>query len=133
VVVVVVSRPIPGWPGYHATEDGQVLGKRGHPLRGRPHWRTGHLRVRLYGEPGPGRVRTLRGAWADVYAHVLVCLAFHGAPPDGEYLVCHADGDSQNNHPDNLRWGTRQANADDAARHAGGSVDSGGFDWATGG
>lgn len=133
-------REAPGFPGYRVTSAGEVLSKRtGQPLRPRAHWRTGHLRVRLYGrhlEPvaltvGDG-IQTSR--FADTYVHVLVCRAFHGAPPFEGALVLHWDDDPTNNRPENLRWGDRIENAADLARNQSEreSVDDDGFDWAVG-
>ena len=48
--------------------------------------------------------------------HTLVLTAFHGLPKDGQ--VCrHLDGDSKNNHADNLKWGTVKENCMDTMRH----------------
>ena len=119
------KRPIPGFPGYLATELGEVIGKRGRALSPRAHHRTGHLRVRLYGRHlDPVKCKRNRGKGVvnsrhrDVYVHVLVCLAFHGAPPDECPIVLHGDGDPTNNAPTNLRWGTYVENAEDARVHA---------------
>lgn len=49
--------------------------------------------------------------------HVLVCLAWHGLPPEGKPLALHADGQRSNNTPGNLRWGDHRDNAADAAAH----------------
>lgn len=48
--------------------------------------------------------------------HRLVCAAFYGDAP-GTVHACHYDGDTQNNHVDNLRWGTPKENAEDQSRH----------------
>jgi hypothetical protein len=44
--------------------------------------------------------------------HQLVCLAFHGYPPDNgnRYEPNHKDGNKHNNTPDNLEWVTRSEN-----------------------
>lgn len=129
-----MTNPIPGYAGYLATSDGQVIGKSGQPLRTRSHWRTGHLRVRLYHRDAPPRVVDRRGSlhlerYTDLYVHVAVALAFHGPRPFEGALVRHWDDDPTNNRPSNLCWGTRLDNADDARRN---SRDDDGFDWATG-
>lgn len=41
-------------------------------------------------------------------AHILVCKAFHGAPPTELHTVNHKDGNKLNNIPENLEWMTRQ-------------------------
>lgn len=77
-------------------------------LKAAPHYRTGHLRVALWATGGRTRA----------YLHRLVCVAFHGPPPEGmEALVLHADGNPQNNRPENLRWGSRIENAADYKQH----------------
>jgi hypothetical protein len=47
--------------------------------------------------------------------HQLMMEAFVGPCPDGQE-VCHEDGNGLNNVLDNLRYGTRQSNADDRIR-----------------
>jgi hypothetical protein len=134
-------REIPGFPGYRATSEGAILSKKtGQPLRPRPHWRTGHLRVRLYGshldpvaclEDGAVRVRR----YVDVYVHVLVCTAWHGPPPFEGAMVLHWDDDPTNNRPENLRFGTVRENSADFARNqtdSSSSIDDDGFDWSVG-
>lgn len=49
----------------------------------------------------------------------LVCLAFHGLPPEGQTNVLHYDDNSSNNIPDNLRWGSLKENAADMRRNLG--------------
>jgi len=48
--------------------------------------------------------------------HRLVLEAFTGPCPAG-LETCHWDGDHTNNRINNLRWGTRSSNRDDARRH----------------
>ena len=106
-------RPIPGYERYEASDLGNV--RRARDDRGRfigrildPHrGRTGHLKVSVYGE---------RGQWR-TGVHRLVCLAFHGPAPMADSVVCHNDGNPENNRPENLRWGTVKDNHDDMMRH----------------
>lgn len=145
------SLAIPDHPGYRATLDGRIVShKRSTPveLRPRAHRRTGHLRVRLYGEHLPERDRArVRDAarWADVYVHVLVCLAWHGEPPFEGAMVLHLDDDPTNNHAANLRWGSASENrqhqlvdpaeqraAAELAWHEWLGVDEQGFAWRVG-
>ncbi len=42
--------------------------------------------------------------------HRIVATAFHGTPPEPEYVVDHIDTNRQNNRPENLRWLTRLEN-----------------------
>lgn len=39
----------------------------------------------------------------------IVCEAFHGPPKEGE-VVMHLDENSQNNRPENLKWGSQKEN-----------------------
>lgn len=49
--------------------------------------------------------------------HRLVCKAFHGLPADESLDVRHLNGDSTDNRPENLAWGTRSENMYDKVRH----------------
>jgi len=62
---------------------------------------------------------TLRMNGKDVNrtVHKLVCAAYYGDPPFGGAVVRHLDGNSLNNAPDNLDWGTYSQNWDDAKFH----------------
>jgi hypothetical protein len=49
--------------------------------------------------------------------HVLVAEAFLEPKPDWATMVCHDDGDHDNNTPSNLYWGTQLTNMADVNRH----------------
>lgn len=49
--------------------------------------------------------------------HRLVCMAFHGMPPNPADQVRHLDGNHANNQPDNLAWGTQEENWQDRRAH----------------
>jgi hypothetical protein len=49
----------------------------------------------------------------------LICLAFHGLPPEGKNLVLHYDDIHTNNMPENLRWGNHLENLEDCVRNRG--------------
>lgn len=76
---------------------------KGVMLKLRPN-ELGYLRVAM----------SARGA--DRGVHKLVAEAFIGPCPTGK-VVCHNDGNQQNNHVDNLRYDTRGNNNRDAVRH----------------
>jgi hypothetical protein len=59
---------------------------------------------------------TDRGRKRDARVHVLVAEAFCNGPIPG-LVVCHADGDHNNNLAGNLRYASRAANNEDARRH----------------
>ena len=52
-----------------------------------------------------------------VRLHRLICDANHGAPPPGQNVARHLDGNKLNNAPENLRWGTQAENCQDSIRH----------------
>ncbi len=47
---------------------------------------------------------------SNVPIHRIVATAFHGDPPDPEYVVDHIDTNCRNNRPENLRWLSRLDN-----------------------
>lgn len=51
------------------------------------------------------------------FVHRLVCMAFHGVPEKKSLQVRHLDGNSQNNKPENLKWGTHYENWLDRKMH----------------
>ncbi len=113
-------RPIPDYPGYEVTEygivrsiprtvltrNGKLLPVRGKVLNPNPDAR-GYLRVHVVSSDGRNR---------QIGIHALIAYAFIGPRPDG-MQVCHNDGNNQNNHVSNLRYGTQAENADDFRRH----------------
>ena len=74
----------------------------------KPAVNRGYQHVALYATPGDGRTH---------YIHLLVLRAFCGEPPFPGAEGCHNNGDRGNNSLTNLRWGSRQDNADDRGRH----------------
>lgn len=101
--------PIPGHRGYEASIGGRIRNaETGHVLR--PYavvndWGYPRLTVCL-----PGR-KNGRGS-RRVAVSRLVCAAFDRKPRKGE-MCRHLDGDPMNNSAGNLKWGSRQENADD--------------------
>jgi hypothetical protein len=69
--------------------------------------RSGHLYVGC----------AVDGAKRNRQVHRLVLCAFVGLPPTAAHEACHRDGNPANNAADNLYWGTRAQNIEDAARH----------------
>ena len=103
--------PIPGFPGYFVTPNGEVLStkRRWYKevfLQLKTHRiKDGHLQVTLY----KGKTPTYQAV------HRLVLFAFIGNPSIGE--VCrHLDGNPENNSLNNLCWGTHQENEEDKER-----------------
>ncbi len=105
-------RPIPGFRGYHASKDGQILSTRVYSepkvLRPAPN-PDGYLHVHLQTD-GSKKGRTFS-------VHRLVAIAFLAPGKEGQDQVRHLDGKRQHNHADNLAWGTTAENGEDTARH----------------
>lgn len=95
-ITIEVWEPVPGHPGYEASNLGGVR------LRGC----DVNFSVSHDGYPRVG--------W--IYVHTFVMLAFHGEPPEG-YETAHYDGNKWNNTLDNLRYATRLENSHDTLRH----------------
>ena len=91
------TRPIPEWPAYVATEDGQVM-RNGRALRWYRHHAAGSPYVQV-SKPSDGRSLRVAG---------LVAEAFHGRCPP-RHAVRHKDGDLGNCRPSNLEWAERSA------------------------
>jgi cytidylate kinase len=94
---------IPGYSGYAANPEGEILNKRlGNHTKG-----------------GVGGSYRRISAYADgaksprlCYAHDLVCRAFYGPPQPG-YVVLHRDNNKLNTAASNLSWGTQSQNITD--------------------
>lgn len=118
-----VWKQVQGFGGHYEASN---LGR----VRSKP--RTVHKRTRYGGvmqQNYPERILTpyecrgyLRlhigydGKKQSVSIHTMVLCAFLRPPKEGE--VCrHLDGDRQNNHPSNLKWGTHLENMRDRKEH----------------
>lgn len=100
---------IPGWKGYKASLNGQVMSvKDGEPriIAQRVDPSTGRLRVDLYQDGFSKRIPV----------HQLIALAFLGHPPEGHH-VCHNNGNCLDNRVGNLRYDTPKANTQDSINH----------------
>jgi hypothetical protein len=112
-------RPIPGFPGYEASDLGRVRSWRviGSATRTAPAPRILILSPnspRGYLSFSPRRAD---GARVTTTVHVAVMLAFVGPPPEG-MEVCHGpDPSPANNRLGNLRYDTRKGNLADRERH----------------
>lgn len=115
-------RPLIDHDGYFASVDGLIYSQW--KWGGGPGRKTKELRPLKSIMPSPNsykkylivNLRNPGGKWRtkshDV--HILVCEAFHGPRPYGQfpqdYHASHVDGDRYNNQPNNLKWETRQEN-----------------------
>lgn len=112
------QKKIPDFPDYEITTDGQIWScpritpyynfKRGGCWIVPSLTPNGYLRLKLY-RKGKRHYRSV---------HRLVLETFVGPCPSG--MECrHLDGNKQNNHLDNLCWGTKSQNAYDAIKDGG--------------
>ena len=110
---------LPDFIGYEVSSYGNLRtylsanGKGGlrataRPVTQYPTPKKEYLRVKLIGHDGKP---------VDMPVHQAVLFAFHGPRPTPEHDSCHGDGNARNNHWRNLRWDTKQANADDRVNH----------------
>jgi hypothetical protein len=103
-----------GYKGYRVGDDGSVWSKR--RGGGWGEWR------KLKPSGGPNRSCSGYGLYDSSSklkthkAHRLVLTAFVGPCPIG-MEGCHWDGDTSNNHLDNLRWDYHENNEKDKLRH----------------
>ena len=111
--------PVPGFAGYEVSDQGELriyrsINGRGpfkdtpRPVKSRPVAGKPYLRATL---------TNASGRQQDVKVHVLVLESFVGPRPSPAHDACHRDGNAKNNCLSNLRWGTKQDNADDRQAH----------------
>lgn len=100
------ARPIPGFPGYIARQNGKIACRQGLFWRNVPqnYIGEGYAACTLTDANGKQVVRPV---------HRLVLLAWLGAPPPGRTQARHLDGIRTNNRPENLAWGSASENASD--------------------
>lgn len=96
-------KPVVGHPNYEVSDLGRVYSNRGARILKPGVASNGYPTVAL----GRGNTRTL---------HSLVADAFLGPRPEGQE-VRHKDGDRMNPRADNLVYGTRTDNINDAVAH----------------
>lgn len=119
-----VWRPIPGYDGYEASNQGRIRSVprivRCLDAHGRIEWRTYSGKILSPSTTSVGYPHVQIGKGNYDYSgedvHKLVMLAFVGSrPPDHE--IAHYDGDRRNVHLSNLRYATYQQNYEDQVRH----------------
>jgi hypothetical protein len=113
-------RDIPGFPGYLATSNGEIMSLRRltPKILKKEKNANGYYRVSLQrGYDGSKR----GGRTMKVMVHQLVARAFLGDPPnDGRhYVVRHLNDCGVDNRPCNLAWGTDYHNHMDRVRNGG--------------
>lgn len=102
------TRLVPGYEAYAATAAGAVISlktnkelkQQDNIVKGKV---SGYKYVTLLWVPmvevGYGYMMPKR-----IPLHRLICMAFHGMPPEGKPWVNHIDGNKANNHYTNLEW-----------------------------
>lgn len=105
-------RRIPGFDEYEASSIGRVRRRTGYRCR-----KTRIKKLQL-GTDGYVSVALYKNARAhNRHVNTLVCLAFHGEPPEGCDQSRHIDGNRLNNLASNLAWTNAKGNADDRKDH----------------
>ena len=113
-------RPIPVSPNddYMAGSDGQIYSRTRYKGFGRKELTDWYP---LKGHRNPKGYQTIslchENCKVTMHVHRLVCMAFHGMPPKGRPETRHLDGDSANNVPTNLCWGSGAENWQDKRVH----------------
>ena len=109
--------PITGFSGYSISTLGRVRSEARTVMKaGKPYWKRETI---LKASPHKGYPRvSLRAAGKTHYlfCHQIVMTTFVGRCPNGQETR-HKDGNSLNPRLDNLEYGTRAQNIDDAKRH----------------
>ncbi len=111
-------RPVPGCPGYEASNlgrvkslDRMVIYKDGR----KPRFFPGVVL-----RPNPGaRYHAIRLGVPNTMttAHVIICEIFNGPRPSPDHEVAHWNGNGLDNRASNLRWATHKENKVDEIRH----------------
>lgn len=97
---------IKDYPNYLINKDGKIYSLKTKKYLKPIVKNTGYLYVFLYNKNGMKKH----------YIHLLVLNAFRDRKPNG-YESRHLDGNNQNNHINNLEWGTKKDNANDKRKH----------------
>lgn len=108
-------RHIPGYDGYFASSDGQILSRKRSERILSPQLMSKKLRPNdrhLYVLLSLGDGRKKRAA-----VHQLVARAFIGLPPTNDHVVNHKNGSADDNRAENLEWVTRKENELHAAQN----------------
>lgn len=105
------AKEIPGFNRYYADADGNIWScAQSRPkILKRHDSLSGYFLVPISESGGKER---------NVPIHRLVAFAFHGLAPEDKPICRHLDGNSHNNVPANLKWGTPEENCEDRKKHS---------------
>jgi hypothetical protein len=109
ITSVEVWKPVVGYEGlYEVSNQGRVRSlQSARILSTKPSKHLGYVSYNL----------RRAGAARACYAHSLVLEAFVGPRQSSKHQACHGNGNRADNRVENLRWGTRAENYEDARRH----------------
>lgn len=111
------AKEIPGCPGYWVTPDGRVYSEWVRVIEMRRD-RSRARRLRQHDTPGGHKFTKVNGrAKGPTLVHRMVLLAFVGDPPRPDDDARHLNGNPSDNRLENLAWGTRSDNVQDAISH----------------
>lgn len=108
-------RPLSEFPEYAVSNLGRVMRVKG--CRGARAGRVLKQRLNRDGYPCVTVQSNNRRSRKSYLVNRLVCEAFNGPAPEGDYHAAHADGDRANNRLENLRWASRAENEADKELH----------------
>lgn len=104
-------KEIPGFPGYYATINGEIISMRcDSPRVIAKQIHKGYYHV--FVKRGMGRRTKVK-----MPVHQLVLMAHEGLKPDPLSQCRHLNGNCLDNKFNNLKWGTAKENAQDSIRH----------------
>ena len=99
-----IWKDIPGYSGYEASSLGRIRSK----TQLTPYTRKNMKgKVSYYPRKGKILAQVEDGGYMKCHlgwVHRLICLAFHGLPPEGCTDCNHRDENKKNNTPENLEW-----------------------------
>lgn len=110
-----VWKPIPGYDGYEASDQGRIRSIDRQVWCG-THYRRWKGRILKPGTKEKGHKFVVVGQQENRNLHQLVMLAFVGPCPEG-MEVCHNNGKAGDNRLTNLRYDTPEENRNDAKKH----------------
>lgn len=108
--------PIPGFPGYFATEDGGIYTERKNGSSGGVREIPKRMKPTIDKDGYETISLRFNGKYKFRRLHRLILQAFRGSPKPRQE-GCHNDGNKRNNHISNLRWDSHLNNKHDRYKH----------------